>query len=358
MKNLTPPLHVIARLWHESSWAPAADEAASLDPVEIDRNCQPPAWMLERVQARHAVQQRLDTLAAPAPGVMLALERTDRSNPLTVLLRRADTPAAYWQAWFVATETAYASVQDYVLQEGDGLFDPGMTGMVQVWNPVRFRLPQHYRIIGRLEDSVLAAIESMATEYAMSGQTGQGSVDPVARPGLIGIRQTRGGHSVVTGTPLGSPGQDPRQAYQTLYRQLAGLLHEHLPWWQVWLDCVERFAADLNWACTPPQPVFVMGTGPDVAVRFERVLDQRLSVQWCDNDSEQALCFRLLAASPLMLEVETGGELEWRCRLSPEHPAASWPITPIIHERGATLILRDEQSNTSTRLELPAEAVS
>lgn len=348
-------------------------KAKPLEPVEIDTRLQPPAWMLEQVQTRHAVQQQLTAISAPASGVMIAIDELDQVSglierdvpaSLTVLLRRVDQPKAYWQAWYVAPESAYASLWDYVLREGDGLFDPAVTGMVQVWNPLRFRLPASYRIIGRVEDTCLEAIEALASEFAREGKMGHGAVDSVARPGLVGIRETSGGYLVVTGTPLGEPQQDPRCHYQAIYRQVAGLLHEEAtaaapaPWWQSWLENVERFAADLNWICTPPPPVFVMGAESNASVRFERILDNRLSIQLLARDTVQELRFHQLVPGKHIIEIEADGELEWQAHLSAAHPDATWQITSSVQQRGAILVLRDEDTQTTHRLELPGQASS
>ena len=402
MKDLSPSLSTIENRWLKPSdqllWQLSQDEsriapglrdavmkdresaklvkelrkAKPLEPVEIDTRLQPPAWMLEQVKARHAAQQQLTAISAPARGVMIAIDelastsgRIERDVPasLTVLLRCVDQPKAYWQAWYVAPESAYASLWDYVLQEDDGLFDPAVTGMVQVWNPLRFRLPASYRIIGRLEDRCLQAIEALASELAHEGKMGHGSVDPVARPGLVGIRETPGGYLVVTGTPLGQPQQDPRCHYQDIYRQVASLLHEEAtaapaPWWQRWLENEERFAADLNWICAPPPPVFVMGAESNASVRFERILDNRLSIQLLASDTVQELRFHQLVAGKHIIEIEADGELEWRGQLSAAHPDATWQITSSVQQRGAILVLRDEDTQTTHRLELPGQASS
>ncbi len=344
------------------------------EPVEIDTSIHMPAWMLARVDTQQTLRQQLSAITAGV-GVMIAVDELDQPGgvlerdvpaPLTVLLRRADGPTGYWQGWYVAAEADYASVWDYVLQEGDGHFDPAITAMVQIWNPLRFRLPTRYRIIGQLEAPCLAAIEALATEFANTGESGCAFVDPEARPGLVGIRQTLNQHTVVTGTPLGQPQHDPRWQYQSLYRQVAALLDEPVtatvsasqaPWWQSWLESVERFAAELNWMCSPPPTVWVMGTEADMTPRFERIIDNRLSIRLLANDSLKQLHFRLLAPARLELMAEVSGELEWRVALSGTHAEATWTIPAPVLEQGAVLILRDEETGSTQQLILPGKAL-
>ena len=343
------------------------------EPVAIDTRIQLPAWMLERVETQQTLRQQLSATTAGV-GVMIAVDELDQPDgvlerdvpaPLTVLLRRTDGPG-YWQGWYVAAEADYASVWDYVLQDGDGHFDPAITAMVQVWNPLRFRLPARYRVIGQLEASCLAAIEALAAEFADTAETGCTFVDPEARPGLVGMRQTRGNHTVVTGTPLGQPQHDPRCRYQTLYRQVAALLDEPVkatvpvnqaPWWQNWLDSVERFAAELNWTCSPPPTVWVMGAETSLATRFERVIDNRLSIRLLASDTLKQLHFRLLTPARLELMAEVDNELEWRVALSDTHAEATWTIPLPVLEQGAVLILRDEQTGSAQQLILPGKAL-
>ncbi len=111
---------------------------------------------------------------------------------------------------------------------------------------------------------------------------------------------------MVTGTPLGQPQYDPRCRYQAIYRQVAALLNEPVaatvpvnqaPWWQNWLDSVERFAAELNWTCSPPPTVWVMGA------------------------------------------------------------EANWTVPAPVPEQGAVLILRDEQTGSAQQLILPGKAL-
>ena len=118
-----------------------------------------------------------------------------------------------WAGWMVVQEVDYASDQDLVLQEDDGLFAPE-AALVQTWNPVEIVLCGDEAILGKLSAERLGAVGKLADPVRADA----GFVP--ARPGRIGAWDIDGATTVVTGTPLGDSG-DPRLGYRQLYRRLA-----------------------------------------------------------------------------------------------------------------------------------------
>ena len=117
-----------------------------------------------------------------------------------------------WTGWLVAQETDYASDQDLFIGEEDGPVDP-VAAMIQAWNPVQIALHGNEVLFGTLSASRLAAVMLLAERGA------DGRIMP-PRPGKFGAWQLEDSMVVVTGTPLGGH-DDPRLAYQALYRRLA-----------------------------------------------------------------------------------------------------------------------------------------
>ena len=132
---------------------------------------------------------------------------------VALLVSRVDRLLA--QGWVTAGESLYAGPRDWVLQDAEveGELDPRL-GMVQLWNPVTVPLSSLVEFAGRLRESSLRDIErlALAPEAALP-------IRPA--PGRVGWVQADG-VGRVCGTPLGE--QDPRLAYQALYRRLARLL--------------------------------------------------------------------------------------------------------------------------------------
>jgi hypothetical protein len=132
-----------------------------------------------------------------------------------LLLEETETPQV-WYGFLAAPEVDYATHLDVLLEAGtDDPFDP-VAGMVQVWNPVYVYLPSTGRVLAQLSAQRVAAVRAVAGELLSGAEPDPGE----ARPGVVGVRETAGGRTVVTGTPLGGE-DDPRRRYQALYHAAA-----------------------------------------------------------------------------------------------------------------------------------------
>ncbi|MCX7113833.1 MAG: hypothetical protein NTX45_27915 [Proteobacteria bacterium] len=243
-----------------------------LEAIEDMEPLNPPAWMLEMVERRVNAQRQLANATIPCQGQILTVERLltpdgelemDIPAPLSVLLDGRGDTEGVWYGWYTAPEVAYASVWDYVLQEEDGPFDPGLAGMVQLWNPVYFYMTPAVRVIGQIVPERLQAIRALAAEYVSRAL---GDNRETSRPGFIGMRETLQGHSVVTGTPLGGE-DDPRRRYQQIYHAVADAVREPArlalasrPWWAVWWESI---AASLQFEPSPAIALAMDGTSTD-----------------------------------------------------------------------------------------------
>jgi hypothetical protein len=216
---LHPPL---ADIEHDL-FAPQEERApaggADVDPaIGADLAAPPmPARLLELVQRRVAAT-RADL--PPAVGQIRALARVPDTQAnaralgktCAVLLERW-LGGHCWAGSLVAQEAAYASDRDLVLQDDDGVIAPE-AAMVQTWNPVEVALSGDEALLGTLSPTALHAALTL-------GDPGFAERDFVApRPGRVGAWDLDDGTTVVTGTPLGEA-DDPRHAYQALYRTLA-----------------------------------------------------------------------------------------------------------------------------------------
>jgi hypothetical protein len=119
-----------------------------------------------------------------------------------------------WEGWITAPEVDYAGNFDVLLEPDDGPFNP-LAGMVQTWNVVRLRIDRKAGVLAKLSVNRLAIVRAVAEEV-ISGAP----LTDSAQPGVIALRITAKGKSVLTGSPLGKF-EDPRHIYQKFYRQLA-----------------------------------------------------------------------------------------------------------------------------------------
>ena len=119
-----------------------------------------------------------------------------------------------WSGWIVCTETVYATDRDLIIEEGDGPCAP-QAAMIQTWNQVTVSLSGSEPILGHISSARLGAVLALAEHASPPDQF----VPP--RPGKLGVWDLDPGQTVMTGTPLGDE-DDPRRAYQELYRRLAG----------------------------------------------------------------------------------------------------------------------------------------
>lgn len=223
MRPLHPPIELI-----EAGLFGAAEPAGEAEP---EPHSPPPAaeWADPLVPAylRAAFGQRAAALQLPSQAplergqvrlVACVLdgsggERRRLAQPIAALLRM-QVEGALWRAWLVSPEADYASDRDVVLGERDAPVDP-LAAMVQTGAELRLAIAPAARLLAVLTSERMHAIEAVAAEP-------QGAAGEIS-PGRVVLRDTAGGDSVATGTPLPATG-DPRMAYQALYRRLAAEL--------------------------------------------------------------------------------------------------------------------------------------
>lgn len=298
-----------------------------------------PRWLRERIAQR--VQARAARFSeTPTAGQIRAIKRVvgpqgpldwDLPRPLAVCL---DSPYSghrdIWYGWLVSPETDYASYWDILLEEDDGPRDP-LAGMIQLWNPTYCYLPSTGRVLAQLAPERLAALRAAAAEFL------GGDVPTLApRPGHVAVRNTLGGHTVVTGTPLGDS-DDPRWRYRTLYQAALAALRE--PVTQA-LDAarerarqpglLERLQTQLqDWLGALWIPgsalAHAMGGGDNGAV-LEGEIAGRLRLRAEAEEGGLVLVIRLLGNEPLCLKVVSHGEELAEYRLDLQHTTQTLDI--------------------------------
>lgn len=146
-------------------------------------------------------------------GVLLDRPQTSHAAP-------AGGAETHWHGWVAAAEADWAGPFDVLLEPGDEPFEP-LLGVVQTWNPVVLAASQGVcsQVQGEVSATRMAALRAVAAQAADSALA---PLDVAPQPGRIALREVDG-FSVLTGTPL-APQDDPRTAYQALYRDAA------LPW--------------------------------------------------------------------------------------------------------------------------------
>lgn len=216
---LHPRLAEIERDLFGSEDETAPESGADVDPA-IGADFAPPpmpARLLELVQRRVAAMQKD---LPPAVGQIRVLARVSNGpaggrsygKTCAVLLERW-LGGQCWAGSVVAQEAAYAADRDLVLQQDDGVIAPE-AAMVQAWNPVEVELSGDEVLLGTLSPAALRAVLTLGDPgFAMHA-----FVAP--RPGRVGAWDLDADTTVVTGTPLDED-DDPRLAYQALYRRLA-----------------------------------------------------------------------------------------------------------------------------------------
>lgn len=225
MANLWPPLSVIesdlAEAVAETSSPPACKETIDEVGAKTHTTAIMPDFMQAMV-ARKVAAQSAEFAETPTAGQVRATSQIidaegkpgKRLNKPYAILLDQNESGDVWRGWMVASETDYASYWDMLLDDRDLPFDP-LAGMVQIWNPVRCRLPADSRPIAQLSAERLEAVRDLARDFG----TPQ-SIDDTPRPGFVAPRHASSGAVVLAGTLLGDA-HDLRRAYQTLYLELA-----------------------------------------------------------------------------------------------------------------------------------------
>ena len=168
----------------------------------------------------------------PAPGQVREVQRLlgvdgstipwDFPRPLAVLLRApASGHSTVWQGWMVSPDTDYACYWDMVLEPQDEPMDP-RASIVQAWNSVLIDIRGVGPVIGVLSPERLSAVAVLADDFVRGPSIGTSG----AQPGTL-VQRSLGGRSMVTGTPYGAHGTDPRLDYQSLYHSAAEPVRQH-----------------------------------------------------------------------------------------------------------------------------------
>ncbi len=146
----------------------------------------------------------------------------DFPQPVAIVLRAPASPGSpVWYAWIASPDVDYASYWDMVLEPRDEPFDP-RAALVQAWNAVLVDTRGVGPAVGQLSSERLASLEALSNDFLDGPAVGH----EWSAPGEL-IQRTVEGHAVVTGTPYGRPGEDPRLEYQSLYHAAAEPLRAH-----------------------------------------------------------------------------------------------------------------------------------
>jgi hypothetical protein len=179
-----------------------------------------PPLIADLIRRRVAADQLLSS-KPPAVGQIRAITRVpgldaDPSRQLNRtlgVLLGAHLGGTRWRGWLVTQEADYATDRDLVIEEGDAPCAPE-AAMVQTWNEIGIHLDGSEALLGEFSPPRLEAVVALAQwEPAADNFV-------ASRPGRIGAWDLDAGMTVVTGTPLGDA-DDPRHAYQELYRAVA-----------------------------------------------------------------------------------------------------------------------------------------
>ena len=205
--------------------AQAAPERPEQDDQALFESSPTMAQMLElhALLDRREATRELENIIEPAPGQIRLVEQIvgplgvadyDLPTPLAVVLGEpAPDEPGVWYGWMASPDPDYASPWDLILE--DDLADP-MASVVQSWNSVLVYLKSTTLVIGQLSEERLAAVYALADDYAFGEEVDPGLADPGRR-----VERLVDGHRVLTGTPIGLEGTDPRYDYQLLYHEAA-----------------------------------------------------------------------------------------------------------------------------------------
>ncbi len=202
-----------------------AEEVEQDDQTSLSDSSPTMAQLLElhALLDRREATRELENVTEPAPGQIRLVEQIvgplgvadyDLPEPLAVVLGEpAPDEPGVWYGWMASPDTDYASPWDLILE--DDLADP-MASVVQCWNTVLIYLKSTTLVIGQLSEERLAAVYALADDYAFGEAVDPALADPGRR-----VERIVDGHRVLTGTPIGPEGTDPRYDYQLLYHEAA-----------------------------------------------------------------------------------------------------------------------------------------
>lgn len=216
MRNLWPPIEVIASNLHNKSDSPLHFPDTEAPTEKIDTgDAEMPAFIRTKIRQRIASRAAQFNTQPQAGQIWRFDDSAQNLAPLCILLDQAQDQH-HWTGWLVAPETDYASNQDVLLEPQDEPFDP-LASMVQTWNPVAVNVSKGARVLAQLAQPRLEAIREIALEKCEDGGG--------ARAGFVAPLKTHRGATVLAGTRIIHP-DDPRRQYQQLYRAAAQTLQQ------------------------------------------------------------------------------------------------------------------------------------
>ncbi len=180
----------------------------------------PEALLIDLARRRQAARARFAEQRWEPGCVVQVRQGTAHAS---VLLDHQDVQAASWHGWLTSAEPDWAGPHDVLLEEVDEPADPSAS-VIQAWNRVQITQPEPASaVLAHLSPARLAAVRGAWAESLGSPPSASEAAMPSA-PGHVALRETEGGHTVLTGTPIGP--NDPRLEHQALYRELSQRLSE------------------------------------------------------------------------------------------------------------------------------------
>ena len=241
-QRLIPPLAVIESglfpgaadpatdpVGHADLLSPPADESASL---VSDATHTPVPASLRRLMAQRvqAAQHRAANSTAPLQPGQIRWIASAADRPVSLLV--ASLERGKVQGWIVASETLYASHEDWLVQDSDmgsDTDDKSPAGsavppdprcaMVQLWNRAELSAAQ----LGGCAGQICARAFLQLTQVASRLDAPSANLIAVEpQPGRFGLFEDAHGVGYVCGTPLGTrESGDPRLHYRYLYLQFS-----------------------------------------------------------------------------------------------------------------------------------------
>lgn len=352
-RSLFPSLDRIERELFGAGDVASAADSELVDPARgpVSFAAAPPAHLLEMMERRVAAERTYPPTPIAVGQIRRMTEvrqadgqRRRLGRSCAVLLRHA-AGGRRWAGWVVAQESDWASERDLILQEEDGVLAPE-AAVVQAWNPVEVELRGNEAILGKLAPERLDAVAKLAAYVA----TEQEWVAP--RPGRIGAWDLDASTTVVTGTPLAGP-EDPRAAYQALYRTLgvelgavgraAGVSNQETGWLDRLRAMFARPAATIALAGLAAVQAGLLlsharlGPEPDVVFR-----DVTLAAP--DDACRSRIRLRFRADTPYSDVIVTLRRVDARLIAGPSETGDIWILPPLNQEPGevAALLRRDQ----------------
>lgn len=216
---MTDLIHIERRLFGNERIGDDADNSSKTSALDLsseqvdDEEDQAISNVTKAVMEAYAARLQHLKIAqnagAPAAGQIVEV-RHDGFGPLSadapvLALLHEFTPRNTWKAWLVSADSEYATSEDLVVQEMNGLVPDPSVRIVQCWNEVEITP----KMVGKLRQCLDANQLAGARSVAASPDGGDGQIRYSARE-VNGV-------PVVTGSSRGAE-DDPRTEYRNLYR--------------------------------------------------------------------------------------------------------------------------------------------